>query len=132
MSNIIIKDLEIEYITKKVNNYNTMISYFKITDPKLEKKLKPVFKLSDSLMKPIWRSGMIVGSSPETDGSVMLKAKYAYIEKTIMEKNQRFIIDLVLVSFTDPDDKDVVKGYYARLNNMRVVAKQETNEIDSD
>ena len=36
MANIIIKDL-VEFITKKVNNYNTMISYFKITDPKLEK-----------------------------------------------------------------------------------------------
>ena len=48
MANIIIKDLEVEFITKKVNNYNTMISYFKITDPKLEKKLKPVFKLSES------------------------------------------------------------------------------------
>ena len=48
-----------------------------------------------------------------------------------MEKNQRFIIDLVLVSFTDPDDKDVVKGYYARLNNMKPIAK-ETTDIDSE
>ena len=48
MSNIIIKDLEVEFITKKVNNYNTMISYFKIVDPKLEKKLKPVCKLSET------------------------------------------------------------------------------------
>jgi hypothetical protein len=49
-----------------------------------------------------------------------------------MEKNQRFIIDLILVSFNDPDDRDVVKGYYARLNNMRTVPKQDSNEIDSD
>ena len=129
MANIIIKDLEIEFITKKVNNYNTMISYFKITDPKLEKKLKPVFKLSESLVKPIWRSGAIHGN--DTDGSVMLKAKYSYIEKTIMERNQKFTIELVLVSYTDPDDKNVVKGYYARLNNMKPVVN-ETNEFDSD
>ena len=129
MANIIIKDLEIEFITKKVNNYNTMISYFKITDPKLEKKLKPVFKLSESLVKPVWKSGARYGDSVE--GSVMLKAKYSYIEKTIMERNQRFNIDLVLVSYNDPDDRDVVKGYYARLNNMKPIAK-ETNEIDSD
>jgi hypothetical protein len=37
----------------------------------------------------------------------------------------------VLVSYNDPDDRDVVKGYYARLNNMMPIAK-ETNEIDSD
>ena len=131
MSNIIIKDLEIEFITKKVNNYNTMISYFKITDPKLEKKLRPVFKLSETLMKPIWRSGVINGSVPDENGSVMLKAKYSYIEKTIMEKNQKFIVDLVLVSYNDPDDRNIVKGYYARLNNMKPIAK-ETNEFDSD
>ena len=131
MSNIIIKDLEIEFITKKVNNYNTMISYFKITDPKLEKKLRPVFKLSETLMKPIWRSGVINGSVPDENGSVMLKAKYSYIEKTIMEKNQKFIVDLVLVSYNDPDDRNVVKGYYARLNNMKPIAK-DTNEFDSD
>ena len=129
MANIIIKDLEVEFITKKVNNYNTMISYFKITDPKLEKKLKPVFKLSESLVKPVWKSGAIYGDSVE--GSVMLKAKYSYIEKTIMERNQTFHIDLVLVSYNDPDDRDVVKGYYARLNNMKPIAK-ETGEIDSD
>jgi hypothetical protein len=74
-------------------------------------------------MKPIWRSGVINGSAPDIDGSVMLKAKYSHIEKTIMEKNQKFIVDLVSVSYTDPDDGNVEKGYYARLNNMRAVAK---------
>ena len=68
MANIIIKDLEVEFIIKKVNNYSTMISYFKITDPKLEKKLKPVFKLSETLTKPVWRSGAIYGDA--VDGSV--------------------------------------------------------------
>jgi hypothetical protein len=48
-----------------------------------------------------------------------------------MERNQKLNIDLVLVSYNDPDDRDVVKGYYARLNNMKPIAK-ETNEIDND
>ena len=48
-----------------------------------------------------------------------------------MERNQTFNIDLVLVSYNDPDDKNVVKGYYARLNNMKPIAK-ETTDIDSD
>jgi hypothetical protein len=88
MANIIVKDLEVEFITKKVNNYNTMISYFKITDPKLENKLKPVFKLSESLVKPVWKSGAIYGDSVE--GSVMLKAKYSYIEKNNYGKKLKF------------------------------------------
>ena len=48
-----------------------------------------------------------------------------------MERDQIFNIDLVLVSYNDPDDRDVVMGYDARLNNMKPIAK-ETNEIDSD
>ena len=129
-TNIIIKDLEIQFITKKVNNFNTMISYFKIVDPKADKKLKPVFKLSDTLIKPIWKSGAIYNG--ETDESWMLKSKYSHIEKTIMEKNQKFKVDLVLVSFSDPDTKDVIKGYYARLNNMKSTAIEETIENESD
>ena len=48
-----------------------------------------------------------------------------------MERNQKFTIELVLVRYTDPDDKNFVKGYYARLNNMKPVVN-ETNEFDSD
>ena len=91
--------------------------------------MKPIFKLSETLTKPVWRSGAIYGDA--VDGSVMLKAKYSYIEKTIMERNQKFNIDLVLVSYNDPDDKNVVQGYYARLNNMKPIVK-ETTDIDSD
>ena len=130
MSNIIIKDLEVEFITKKVNNFNTMISYFKIVDPKAEKKLKPVLKLSDSLIKPIWKSGAIYNDV--VDDCWMLKSKYSHIEKTIMERNQKFKIDLVLVSFSDPDTKDVIKGYYARLNNMKSLAQEEKEESETD
>ena len=129
-TNIIIKDLEIQFITKKVNNFNTMISYFKIVDPKAEKKLKPVLKLSDSLIKPIWKSGAIYNDV--VDDCWMLKSKYSHIEKTIMERNQKFKIDLVLVSFSDPDTKDVIKGYYARLNNMKSLAQEEKEESDTD
>ena len=130
MSNIIIKDLEVEFITKKVNNYNTMISYFKIVDPKAEKKLKPVLKLSDSLIKPIWKSGAIYNDV--VDDCWMLESKYSHIEKTIMERNQKFKIELVLVSFSDPDTKDVIKGYYARLNNMKSLAQEEKEESETE
>jgi len=129
-TNIIIKDLEIQFITKKVNNFNTVISYFKIVDPKAEKKLKPVLKLSDSLIKPIWKSGAIYNDV--VDDCWMLKSKYSHIEKTIMERSQKFKIDLVLVSFSDPDTKDVIKGYYARLNNMKSLAQEEKEESETD
>ena len=129
-ANIIIKDLEIQFITKKVNNFNTMISYFKVVDQKADKKLKPVLKLSETLIKPIWKSGAIYNDV--IDDCWMLKSKYSHIEKTIMEKNQKFKVDLVLVSFSDPDTKDVIKGYYARLNNMKSVVVEEKSEGESD
>ena len=86
-ANIIIKDLEIQFITKKVNNFNTMISYFKVVDPKADKKLKPVLKLSETLIKPIWKSGAIYNDV--IDDCWMLISKYSHIEKTIMEKEPK-------------------------------------------
>jgi hypothetical protein len=53
-------------------------SYFKIIDKNVHKKLKPVFKLSESLFKPIWKS----------EDLWMLKSQYSHIEKTIMEKTK--------------------------------------------
>ena len=46
-------------------------------------------------------------------------------------KETKNLIDLVLVSYNDPDDKNVAKGYYAKLNNMKPLVK-ETIDIDSD
>ena len=41
------------------------------------------------------------------------------VEKVAIEKKQRFNVEVVLVGYSDPKDKEHVKGYYARLINMK-------------
>ena len=51
--NLIIKELEVKFISSKVDKYDNMISYFKIVDEEAKKKLQLVNKLSDTLYKPL-------------------------------------------------------------------------------
>ena len=110
INSISIKDLEIQFISNKENNYKTMMYYFKIVDFEIKKKLRLFNKLSNSLIKPIWETD---------DHEYLLKVKESCLEKVAIEKKERFNVELVLVGYTDPKDKGNIKGYYARLINMK-------------
>ena len=64
--NLIIKELQVQFISKKVNNYDNMVSYFKITDSNISKQLRIVNKISDRIYKPFWKTDK---------GETMLKEK---------------------------------------------------------
>ena len=110
IDNITIKDLEIQFISNKENNFKTMMYYFKIVDFEAKKKLRLFNKLSDALSKPIWKTD---------DDEYLLKVKASCIEKVAIEKKERFNVELVLVGYADLKDKETIKGYYARLINMK-------------
>ena len=110
IDNITIKDLEVQFISNKENNFKTMMYYFKIVDYDVRKKLRLFNKLSDTLRKPIWKTN---------DDECLLKVKASCIEKVAIEKKERFNVELVLVGYADLKDKENIKGYYARLLNMK-------------
>ena len=56
MKSISIKDLEVQFISNKENNFKTMMYYFKIVDFEAKKKLRLFNKLSETLRKPIWKT----------------------------------------------------------------------------
>ena len=111
ITNISIKDLEVQFISQKENNYNNMMYYFKIVDFEAKKKLKLYLKLSDSLIKPIWKT--------END-DYLLKVKASCIEKVAIEKRERFNVEVVLVGYSDLKDKTKIKGYYARVYQYEI------------
>ena len=53
---ISVKDLLVEYLSTKPDDYNNNISYFKIVDSGLKLKLKPLFSLNADLTTPIWKT----------------------------------------------------------------------------
>jgi len=110
MKTITIKDLEVQFVSKKENNFKTMMYYFKIVDYQARKKLKLFNTLSDKLTKPIWKTD---------EDEYLLKVKEAHIEKVAIEKKERFNVEVVLVGYHDFKDKENTKGYYAKVINMK-------------
>ena len=110
INSISIKDLEIQFVANKENAYKTMMYYFKIVDYQQVKKLRLFNKVSKSLLKPIWNND---------NGEAMLKVKASCIEKLALETNKRFNVEVVFVGYSDPKNKEEVKGYYARVINMK-------------
>ena len=115
-----IKDLEVQFISKKENNYKTEMCYFKIVDYQLKKKFKLFSKLSETVIKPIWKT---------EDGDYLLKVKASCVEKIAIEKKQRFNVEVVLVGYSDPKEKEQIKGYYARLINMKYLDDESDKKV---
>ena len=87
---IVIKELKVKFISSKADNYDNMISYFKIVDPDVKKKLKLVNKMSDTLYKPIWITD---------DSEIMLKIKTKHIKRKNLIKGNTYISDIELVPY---------------------------------
>ena len=120
-SNISIKDLQVQYISKKVDNYDNMISYFKVMDSFSNKKLKIVNKLSDTLYKPFWKTDK---------NEIMLKVKTKHVEKHIFVKATLYECNIELVAYFE-EKSAVLKGYYAKMSSIKDVKEIEASEEDS-
>ena len=72
--NLIIKDLKVKFISSKVDNYDNVISYFKIVDKDVKKKLKLINKMSDKIYNPFWNTD---------ENETMLKIKTKHIKRKI-------------------------------------------------
>ena len=57
-NNIIeIKDLKLEFIITKTDNYNNEVSYLKVIDKAFKNKLQPILsQMCDDVRLPIWKS----------------------------------------------------------------------------
>ncbi len=103
---ISIKELKVQFISSKVDNYDNNISYFKIDDPGIKKKLKIVNKLSESLYKPFW-----ITDKKE----MMFKVKTSNIKRKDLIRKNDYIIDIDLMPYYVEKTASEVKGYYAKI-----------------
>jgi len=85
--NLFIKELKVKFISSKVDNYDNMISYFKVVDKDVKKKLKMVNKMSDRIYKPFWNTD---------DNEIMLKIKTKHIKRKDLIQNNEYIYVLLI------------------------------------
>ena len=118
-----IKDLQMQFISTKIDNYSNSINYFKVTDPLGLKKLKLVNKMSDKLYKPFW----------DTDKEeTMLKVKDIRTKRKDLLRKHLYECDVELVPYFGDKPECALKGYFAKLTNIRDVKEVDVLASDDD
>ena len=114
-NNIIeIKDLKLEFIITKTDNYNNDISYLKVIDKSFKTKLQPIVsQMCEDCRLPIWKSD---------DGFYMVKVKNKWMPEREFENNEILTADLNFHFFNmAKEDGDLIMGYYVKLSTNDVV-----------
>ena len=113
-SNIIeIKDLKLEFIISKIDNYDNKISYLKIIDKGFKNKLQPILsQMCDECRLPLWRS---------EDGLYMVKCKNKFMPEREFENNEIFNADLNFHYYSMEKNEELIQGYYLKISTNDVV-----------
>ena len=109
-NNIIeIKDLKLEFITSKVDDYQNEISYIKIVDKAFKSKLQPILsQVCDDCKLPLWKS---------EDGIYILKCKNRWLpEGRVFEKNEIFTANLNFHYYNMEKNDALIQGFYLKVS----------------
>ena len=111
-SDIAVKDLLVEYLSTKPDDYNNNISYFKLIGTGLKLKLKPLFSLNDDLKMPFWIT--------DDKGEYILKIKEKFIKPgnpaLMFKTKEMYTIDVNFVYYDMVSQN--IKGYYGVLTGF--------------
>ena len=113
-NNIIeIKDLKLEFIITKTDNYDNEISYLKVIDKAFKSKLQPILsQMCDDCKVPLWKS---------EDGIYMLKSKARWMpEGRVFEKNEIFVADLNFHYYNMEKNDELIQGFYLKISTNDV------------
>ena len=121
-----IHDLIVEFISKKENNYNANICYFKVVDMEAKNKMKPIRILEENDVRmPYWKD--------KDKHDIILKVKDKFVN-TKDELNRGGLytanLDFEYYSIEDLENDKIIKGYYLKVQGL-VKTKMEI-EIASD
>ena len=116
-----IESFDVEFISRKMNDYKQMMFYFKLVDKDLKKKLKPLRKLTDCKL-PFW----------ETEGrEYLMKVKEQHVSHPQPNKNELYHACIVFEYYELKADTSK-KGYFAKISNLGDMNRQQVFNDDSD
>ena len=108
-----INDLSVEFISKKENNYNANICYFKVVDFDAKNKMKPIRSLEeDDVRMPYWKTD-------KKDISVKVKDKFVnYSDDLESGCLYSANLDFEFYSIEDLENDKSLKGYYLKVQGL--------------
>ena len=109
-----INDLVVEFLTTKANDYNANICYFKVVDVECKTKMKSIIGLQDDdIRMPFWKT--------VDKHELILKVKDKFVNAASdLVKGSEYAIDISFESYNiEQEDKEPIKGYYAKVSNVK-------------
>jgi len=109
-NNIIeIKDLKLEFIITKTDDYQNEISYIKVVDKTFKSKLQPILsQVCEDCKLPLWKS---------EDGIYMLKCKNRWMpDEREFQKNEIFVANLNFHYYNMAKDEALIQGFYLKVS----------------
>jgi hypothetical protein len=117
---IVIGECEVELVGKKTDAYGVLKSYFKLVDPDMKRKLKPVSKYKE-LKLPFWKSAT---------GDYLLAVKDKHVSGgDTLTRDAKYNALITFANF-ELVDKDI-EGYYAKISKF-VECSREDKPVMSD
>ncbi len=127
---VFVQDLNVEFLASKVDDYDCVNCFFKIIDIDVVNKLKPLLSLNDdsSFKMPIWLSD----NGGEGCKQYLLKVKNKFVPGNGYAKGGLYTINIEFILYNMVVDGDNIKGYYAKIQNIRKIESLTGIEIKMD
>ena len=122
-TNIIINDINVEYLSTKVDKFDNSVVYLKLTDPK--NKLKPIIDTQasdkDIKLSCIW-------TTDTQDVILKVKEKWLSIADDLQTLTN-YVINADFTAYSLDTENGNMKGYYIKIPNIK---KEKMEDINDD
>jgi len=119
-NNILINDINVEFLSKKTDKFSNDVVYLKLTDPK--NKLKPIIDMqandNDIKLSCIW-------TTDTQDVILKVKDKWLNVADDLQTLTN-YVINADFTAYSMDNENGNMKGYYIKIPKI----KRKKNEID--
>ena len=123
-NNIIINDINVEYLSTKTDKFDNSVSYFKLIDPK--NKLKPIIDTQvadkDIKLSCIW-------STDTQDIILKVKEKWLNIADDLSVLTN-YVINADFTAYSLDTDNGNVRGYYIKIPRIKKKRNEDVNDVN--
>ena len=123
-NNIIINDINVEYLSTKTDKFDNSVSYFKLIDPK--NKLKPIFDTQvadkDIKLSCIW-------STDTQDIILKVKEKWLNVADDLSVLTN-YVINADFTAYSLDTDNGNVRGYYIKIPRIKKKKNEDVNDAN--
>ena len=121
-NNIIINDINVEYLSTKTDKFDNSVVYLKLSDPK--NKLKPIIDTQandkDIKLSCIW-------TTDTQDVILKVKEKWLNVADDLQPLTN-YVINADFTAYSLDTDNGTVKGYYIKIPKIKKKKMEDVND----